>query len=38
MDLQGDIIFLIFAAFALSLVANSMALVMGCALSSVKVV
>eukprot|EP00041_Stephanoeca_diplocostata_P023398 m.574731 g.574731 ORF g.574731 m.574731 type:complete len:761 (+) comp22282_c0_seq4:105-2387(+) len=37
MDLQGDIIFLIFAAFALSLVANSMALVMGCALSSVKV-
>eukprot|EP00037_Helgoeca_nana_P008263 m.73616 g.73616 ORF g.73616 m.73616 type:complete len:707 (+) comp18824_c0_seq2:1094-3214(+) len=37
MELQGDIMVLTMAGFGLSLVANSLALVIGCGLSSVKV-
>lgn len=37
MELQGNIFFLILSAFGLSVVSTSMALVLGCALSSVTV-
>lgn len=37
MDLRGDILYLILAGFGLSLVANSLALALGCGISSVKV-